>query len=55
MSTVAIRTTTVRYQKKLPVVASIDFDNNNASILYNSITKSYVACDIACCGVKGYT
>lgn len=43
MSTVAMRTTTVRYQKKLPVVASIDFDNNNASILYNSITKSYVA------------
>lgn len=42
MSTVAMRTTTVRYQKKLPVVASIDFDNNNASILYNSITKSYV-------------
>lgn len=37
-----MRTTTVRYQKKLPVVASIDFDNNNASILYNSITKSYV-------------
>ena len=43
MNTVAMRTTTVRYQKKPPVVASIDFDNNNASILYNSITKSYVA------------
>ena len=43
MSTVAMRTTTIRYQKKPPVVASIDFDNNNASILYNSITKSYVA------------
>ena len=42
MSTVAMRTTTVRYQKKLPVVASIDFDNNNASILYNSITDTYV-------------
>lgn len=29
--------------KDAAVVASIDFDNNNASILYNSITKSYVA------------
>ena len=28
--------------KDAAVVASIDFDNNNASILYNSITKSYV-------------
>ena len=39
----SIKTTTVKYRAKPPVVASIDFDNNNASILYNSITKSYVA------------
>lgn len=28
--------------KDAAVVASIDFDNNNATILYNSITKTYV-------------
>ena len=39
----SIKTTVVKYRAKPPVVASIDFDNNNASILYNSITKSYVA------------
>lgn len=39
----SIKTTVVKYRAKPPVVASIDFDNNNASILYNSIKKSYVA------------
>ena len=38
----SIKTTVVKYRAKPPVVASIDFDNNNASILYNSIKGEYV-------------